>query len=386
MTLFPQKIMIIAGEASGDQHGAKVVRALRTRNPHLAFYGIGGRNLAAEGVHILVEASTLSVVGITEVFSKLGNIVHGLKTAKKFLRKERPELLILIDFPDFNLMVAKTAKQLGIPVLYYISPQIWAWRSSRVKKIGNRVDHMAVIFPFEAQFYRKHGIPVTFVGHPLLDSSNLPVFRMRTGLSSPPVIGLLPGSRDREVTTLLPAMIQASEIISNHMKNVRFVVSVAPSVERDSIERIIDAHQPSGFFELVTDNVNAVLEKSDIVIAASGTVTLEAAISGVPMIIVYKVSPTSYRLGKALIRVDYICLVNLISKKQVVPELIQHDASPANIAHIALSMLNDDGRLQRISDELCGVRRILGGKGASVKVANIALDMLKAAKGAHPDG
>ncbi len=369
--------MIIAGEASGDLHGAKLVRAMQQKNNALFFCGIGGKALKDVGVKVLVEASELAVVGITEAFSKMSTLLKGMAVAKKTLKKVRPNLLILIDFPDFNLHVAGTAKKLGIPILYYISPQIWAWRSARVKKIGKLVDHVAVILPFEEDFYRKHGIPVTFVGHPLLDEQPVSQNRvLEKPLGESSVIGLLPGSRDREIARHLPVMLDAAEILLRRIGNVQFVISLAPGVERKYVEEITKKHERAADFELVTDGVEKIFERSGFVIASSGTVTLESAISGTPMVIIYKVSPLSYWLGKALVRVKHVGLVNLISGKELVPELLQNEASPSRIADTVFEMLSDASGLERLRRELLAIKDVLGGPGASDRVADIAVNML----------
>ncbi|MDI6687334.1 MAG: lipid-A-disaccharide synthase, partial [Desulfobacterales bacterium] len=343
-----KSVMIIAGEASGDIHGSRLVTAMHKKNSGLFFYGIGGRALRDAGMEILVDAEELSVVGITEVFSKLRGILKGISIAKRSLKRMRPDLLILIDFPDFNLHVATTAKKLKIPVLYYISPQVWAWRPGRVNKIGKLVDHMAVILPFEQQFYRKHNIPVTFVGHPLLDNKHATNNICKDITTGAPVIGLLPGSRDSEVTRHLPVMLKAAGLISKSEGKVKFIISIAPSVEREHIEDIVKNYKETIDFDIIADSADKVFRQCRLVVAASGTVTLEAAISGTPMLIIYKVSPISYWLGKIMIKVNNIGLVNLIAGREIVPELVQSEASPEKIADTVLNMLNDTSGLEKL--------------------------------------
>ncbi|MEN8244261.1 MAG: lipid-A-disaccharide synthase [Thermodesulfobacteriota bacterium] len=371
-------VMIIAGEASGDHHGAHLVKALQARDQDIFFCGIGGRALEEAGVRNIVDAATLSVVGFTEVLSKGVSIWKGLSKAKQLLKSLRPDLLILIDFPDFNLHVAAKAKKLGVPVLYYISPQLWAWRAGRVKKIKQLVDHMAVILPFELDFYKEHGVPATYVGHPLLDGDT-PMAGTGgavDGSDNETVIGLLPGSRDKEVIRNLPVMLLAAETIQRELKQVKFIISQAPTVKKDLMDAIIAEHGSHVYHRAATDQMGKVFKACRLVIAVSGTVTLEAAIWGTPMVIIYKLSPVSYWLGRFLVKVEHIGLVNLIAGRRVVPELIQKDASPANVARIVLELLADDERLENMKTGLADARSILGKAGASSKVAEIALGML----------
>ena len=371
-------VMIVAGEASGDQHGAKLVAEMRRSKPTLFFCGIGGKALASAGVRILVDTADLTVVGITEVIAKLPVVYRSLAVAKKLLQSLKPDLLILIDFPDFNLRVASAARKLGIPVLYYISPQIWAWRRGRVKKIGKLVSHMAVILPFEADFYSVHGIPVTFVGHPLFDrtSGNEEEGDAASVAAERALIGLLPGSREVEINRLLPVMLDAAERIHKQDPRLKFAVSVAPTVERKMLEVMIKGRGRDGSISLSEIPVERLFERCRLVVAASGTVTLQAAIAGTPMVIIYKVSPVSYWLGRALIRVDHIGLINLIAGRRLVPELIQDQATAANITEQVFGLLSDEERLARLKKDLLTAGQLLGGPGASRRVAQIALSLI----------
>jgi len=369
-------VMIIAGEASGDLHGSKLVKAMHKQNADLFFCGIGGQALKDAGVRILVDASKLSVVGITEVFSKIPSLIKGITLAKRLIKSLQPDLLILIDFPDFNLHIANSAKKLNIPILYYISPQVWAWRTGRVKKIGKLVDHVAVILPFEEDYYKKHEVPATFVGHPLLDRHPRPADKTPEKAAAYPVIGLLPGSRDREIARHLPVMLDAARILTTRINNVKFLVSIAPSVEKQYVEEIAKKYKEMVHFEFETKGVENIFQQCIFVVASSGTVTLESAIFGMPMVIIYKVSLLSSWLGRAMIRVKNVGLVNLIAGKDVVPELLQDKASPQNIANTVFEMLNDAAGLERLREELLKTRDLLGGPGASQRVADIALGML----------
>jgi lipid-A-disaccharide synthase len=370
--------MIVAGEASGDQHGAKLVTEMRRSNPAIFFCGIGGKALASAGVRILVDTAVLTVVGITEVFAKLPVVYHSLAVAKKLLQSLKPDLLILIDFPDFNLRVAAAARKLGIPVLYYISPQIWAWRRGRVKKIGKLISHMAVILPFEADFYSAHGIPVTFVGHPLLDRTSGDEEEGDTTEDSAEhtLIGLLPGSREVEIKRLLPVMLEAAERMHKQDPRLKFAVSVAPTVERKMMEAMIKDRGRDGSISLSEIPVERLFGRCRLIVAASGTVTLQAAIAGTPMVIIYKVSPLSYWLGRALIRVDHIGLINLIAGRRLVPELIQDQATAESISDQAFGLLADDDRLAQLKQDLLTAGRVLGKAGASRRVAQIALSLM----------
>jgi lipid-A-disaccharide synthase len=371
-----RKVMIIAGEASGDIHGARLVKAMKALRPGLAFFGIGGRVLRQAGVRITVDNAQLAVVGISEALSKLKILLKALRAAKGDLKRIRPDLLIVIDFPDFNLRVATMARKLGIPVMYYISPQIWAWRTGRVRKIKAVVDHMVVIFPFEVAFYESRQVPVTFVGHPLLDgmtpraSGPAKEGPRETGV----LIGLLPGSRNEEVRRLLPTMVEVADVLSQHIPGARFVIPVASSVDRALVETMVEG-RVTRFF-ILSDGLGDVLHEATLVITASGTVTLEAAIAGTPMIIVYKVSHFSYWLAKRLVRVEHIGLANLVAGKRVVPELIQHQASTDQIALEALKLLKDEARLAEMRRQLGRVAQQLGAPGASQRAAQVAIDLL----------
>ena len=368
--------MIIAGEASGDLHGANLVDAMRRHDPGLGFLGIGGDALRRAGVDVRIDNADIAVVGGAEVLSKIRPILRALRQAKKDLKEVRPALLILIDFPDFNLRVAAAAKKLGIPVMYYISPQIWAWRAGRVKKIRKRVDHMVVIFPFEADFYKKWDVPVTFVGHPLMDSTPpAGTVGVSTDLRGDGVlVGLLAGSRAQEVGRMLPIMVEVAERLSKELEGVRFAIPVASSVRRDMVEGIVEGAKAK--ITVLSNRLRDVLDQATIVITASGTVTLEAAIAGTPMIIVYRLSPLSYWIAKRLIRVTHIGLVNLVGRKSIVPELIQRDASAEQISDKALAMIRDERGLAQVRAELRGVVEKLGLPGASERAAKVAMTML----------
>lgn len=335
--------------------------------------------MQAAGAKLLIDASLVAVVGITEVLAKAPSVVKAMSTLKQLLRNERPDLLILIDFPDFNLHLAGAAKRMGIPVLYYISPQIWAWRSGRVKKIKKRVDHMAVILPFEKQFYERYGVPVTFVGHPLMDSVGKTVItsNTRSGSDESQTVALVPGSRDREVSSLLPIMLQAAEQLRKKIASVRFIVSCAPSIVPEMVESII-AQRNLNNVTVSRAPVSEIFSRCHFAVVASGTVTLEAAICGIPMAITYAVSPLSYWLGRALIDVDHIGLVNLIAQARIVPELVQKEVTPEAICEAIFEVLSDPAADEQVRKQLALVRKRLGAPGASDKVARIAAQLMGA--------
>lgn len=365
-------VVMVAGEASGDAHGAHLIQEMQPCCGPLYICGMGGDRMRDAGANTIIDSKEVAVVGITEVLSKAPQVLKAMSRLKKLLVGLRPDLLILIDFPEFNLHLAAKAKKLGIPVLYYISPQIWAWRSGRVKKIKKRVDHMAVILPFEASFYRQNDIPVTFVGHPLMDSPSgrVPVRECRAPNPSP-TIALLSGSRDREVRTLLPVMLRAAQKLQERIPSLRLVISCASSIHPDLVHHIVDRH-PVKNAEISMESIHELLPRCDLAIVASGTVTLETAICGVPMVITYSVSPTSYWLGKALINVDHIGLVNLIAEDRIMPELIQKEVSPETICETAYGIISDPERYCAMCEALLTVRQRLGAPGASREVAHIA--------------
>jgi lipid-A-disaccharide synthase len=370
-----RSVAVVAGETSGDFHGAHLVRAMREADPALCFWGIGGSRLRSEGMEILVDAQELSVVGITEAFAKVPKVLSAFGLLKERFAAAPPDLLVLIDFPDFNLRVAKLAKRRDIPVLYYISPQLWAWRSGRINTIRRYVDRMAVILPFEKSFYESRNVAADFVGHPLLDyygETDAPAEEPAAGLT----IGILPGSRRGEIEKNLPVMLAAAARIREALPEARFLVSVAPGMDAEWMERWLRPYTPELRVDRAAGEVREVFEKSVLILAASGTVTLETAIFGVPMIIIYRISPLSYVLGKALVNVEHIGLVNLIAGERVVPEFIQEAANPSAVAGEAIALIKDEKRRGQTRKKLRSVRRLLGSPGAAERTAAIAFEIL----------
>ena len=374
-----KKVLIIAGEASGDLHGANLVRALRARDATLSVYGVGSRNMRDAGVAMLADAAEISVVGATEVLAHIGAIYRVYAKLKRFLRDERPDLLITIDFPDFNILVAKAARKLGIPVLYYISPQVWAWRKGRVRTIARLVRAIMVVFPFEADIYRRAGVDVRFVGHPLADivASDLAQAEARAQLGLEPgkrTVALLPGSRRKEIEQLLPDMLEAAKILRDRFPGMQFVLPVAPTLDHALVARHVGA---SGVqVRLVDGRVYDALRASDAAIVTSGTATLETGLMAVPMVIVYRISRLSYLIGKMIVRVKNIGLVNIVAGRTVVPELVQHAVTPDAIARSISDVLDDPTRHAQVRQELLRVREVLGKGGASDRAASVVIELL----------
>ena len=374
------RVMIIAGEASGDLHGSFLVREMLSINPALHFYGIGGNKMQDAGVELLAHASDIAVVGITEVFSKIGTFLKVIARIRKSMDQLKPDLVILIDFPDFNLnIVARAAKKRNLKIFYYISPQVWAWREGRVEQIKKLVDRMAVILPFEMDFYAARGFTVHYVGHPLRDTVKTAFTqsqaRLHFGLSEKKTtIGLLPGSRTSEITKLLPEMISAAKIISQKIPDVQYILPLADTLEETFVAGILAT---SGLtVKIVPGHTYDVLACCDLAIVTSGTATLETGLMGVPMIVIYRVSFLSELIGRMIIRPQHIGMVNIIAGKTVAPELIQRDANGPRIASEALAiLLNDEKRLQ-IKQDLSDIRAKLGEPGAAGRAAQMACDMI----------
>ncbi len=369
-----KKILMVAGEVSGDLHGAHLLEAIHRIDPEIQCFGMGGERLERAGMRLLYPSKALSVVGITEVLPKLGSILKALRVLRRSLIDEKPDLVILIDFPDFNLRLARSAHRMGIPVLYYISPQVWAWRSGRIKKIAQWVDQMIVFFPFEVPLYERAGLEVHWVGHPLIDiaKSTLPREEALARFGLDPhrrIVGLLPGSRAGEIERLLPIQVEAARFLERQIPGLQFLIPLAPGIPPSLVSRHLTGITES--VRVIEGLPYEVMKISDLLITASGTATLEAAALGTPMIIIYRVSTLSYWIGRALIRVKHIGLVNLVSGKRIVPELIQQQANPERISEEALRILKDPRLAERMKEEMKEVRRRLGQPGAAERAARI---------------
>jgi lipid-A-disaccharide synthase len=372
-------VMLSAGEASGDQHAASLFLELKRLIPQARGIGMGGRRMREAGVDIRYDSTAIAIIGATEVIRHYGTIRRALRLMQQLARDERPDLLICVDYKEFNFQLARAAKAAGIKVLFYVSPQVWAWRPGRVKKYGEAVDHMAVIFPFEVPFYESHGIPVTYVGHPLAGKvvPSLPreAALQEFGLvGEGPVIGLLPGSRGNEIKRLLPVILDAAKRLAERFPKARFVLSQAESVADAWLEQHLAPFQLP--IACVKGRNVDVLQCCDAVITVSGTATLEVALMGVPMAIIYKVTPITYLLGRWLISIPFIGLPNILSGRRIVQEFIQHDATGENIAGEIAHILDDTAYARQMQADLLEVKTLLGEGGGSANLAKLAAGML----------
>jgi lipid-A-disaccharide synthase len=381
----PPKILIVVGEASGDQHAARLVAALREEVPQAEFMGVGGEALAAQGVRILWPAAELAVVGLSEVAARLPAVWGALGSIRLVLKKERPSLVILVDFPDFNFWVARLAKYYGVPVMYYISPQVWAWRTYRVRTIARLVDRMAVIFPFEADFYREKGVPVAYVGHPLMET--LPPLPPRASLLKKwgldPrrfTLALLPGSRASEIERHLPLMLLSAALIHQAIPETQFLLPLASTAPGELVGELVEKFGDLGL-KIISGQSYQALAAAHLAVVASGTATVEAALAGTPMVIVYRISPLSYRVGERLIRVEHVGMANLLAEERLFPELLQEDLTPERLAREVLSLVGDRKRLQIMRLGLARVIERLGGPGASRRAARVALEIMAEKEG-----
>lgn len=370
--------MVVVGEASGDVHGANFVRVLLEREPKLKIFGVGGEQLQKTKFEALLSVSQVAGMGLVELAGNLRNLWRAYRLLRRALRQRRPNLVVLIDFPEINLRLAKLAKALQIPVLYYISPQVWAWRRGRVRQIARWVDRMAVVFPFEVPFYEGHGVKVTFVGHPLLDAVRVnqdrEIVLTRLGLDpGKSTVALLPGSRRREVGYHLPVMLDAANRWSRE-RDIQFFCVRASTASREEIKTMLGRTPLK--IPLVEDNRYNVVSAADLVWTASGTATLETALLLKPMIIVYRLSWLTYLLARWLVRVEHIGMVNLIAGERVVPELVQSDLTARRVVAESRALLDNGQIRQGIIEKLSRLKGKLGSPGAAERVADLALAMM----------
>ena len=378
-----RRIMIIAGEASGDLHGANLARELKKLDSGLQLSGIGGTGMSGAGVSLFYDIANLAVMGIIEVLSRLKDIRSAMNILEEQFRTKRPDLLVLIDYPGFNLELARRAKKFNIPVLYYISPKIWAWREGRIERIKKYVDRMAVILPFEKKFYQRHGVDVHFVGNPLLDQVHATAtpaeFKARNNIDpGATVIGIMPGSRRQEIAKLLPLFMQTALKLNSEIKNCVFLLPLASTLTVDEILNHCGQIDSQLDMRIIKEERYGAMAACDAAMAASGTLTMELAILRVPMVVCYRISMLSYLLAKPFIKAKYASLVNLVAEKEVVPELLQLEATPENIHTKILPLLLDKKAAGAMQQELAGVCDQLGEPGASKRAAELVMEMLAA--------
>jgi lipid-A-disaccharide synthase len=373
---FP-RILLSCGEPSGDLYGAELLRLLRERVPGIQGFGLGGDRLEAQGLRLLAHVRDLAVVGLLEVISHLRGLRAIFRSVLDEVDRERPDVAVLVDYPDFNLRLARELRQRGVPVVYYVSPQVWAWRRRRIRAIRDTVTRMLVIFPFEEKLYREAGVPVTFVGHPLVDlvrpAPDPGSFLQGLGLEPQrPVVALLPGSRPKEVAYNLPPLAAAVQLMRGARPDAQFLLALAPSLE----PRVVEGPLRGLDVPVVKDQTAAALSAASLALVASGTATVETALIGTPMVVVYRVSALTYALGRWLLQVPHFAMVNLIAGRRVVPELEQRDFTPERVAAEALRLLSEPGEAEAMRRELLRVRELLGHPGASARAAEAVAEVI----------
>lgn len=377
--------MISCGEPSGDLYAGALAKALLRADPTTIVTGFGGDRLRAAGASLVGNFSGLSVTGLLEVARVVPRTYATYRRLVDHATAVRPDVFVAIDFPDFNFVLARAVRKLGVPVVCYISPQLWAWRRGRMKTMRRIADRVLVIFPFEQAIYEAAGVPVQWVGHPLLDVAETPeprdTFLAQVGLDAHrPVVALLPGSRRNEVRAILPDLARAAGIIRSRLPDVQFIVARAPHLSDDAFEplALIDAGGPTRQPAMVIEGrADDVLAAADIALVASGTVTVQAALHECPMVVVYRLSPLTYRLGKPFIHVDTYAMANLIAGRRVVPELIQDAFTPQAVADEALRVLTDPAYAAQVRSDLRAVKEKLGQPGASARAAEAVLDVAR---------
>lgn len=380
-----KKIFISAGETSGDMHGSNLIREIQKKNPSIEFYGLGRNKMVEAGLQRIHDMSSRSVMWL-QALKKIPGLWKIFKDCYRFFDKEKPDLIILIDYVGFNLYLAKAAKKRNIPVMYYISPQLWAHGSWRIKKIRKFVDRMVVIYPFEEAFYANGGVSAKYVGHPLFDElntreiDNVLVEKMKAG-EDKTIVSLLPGSRKQEIRRLLPILLEAATVIHEKIPSVKFLLSCSNTRNLELIEGIAESFQAANdnkklSIEIVTEKISEVIKASSLCIASSGTVVLEIAYYHVPMVIFYRTSPFSYFVAKPHMNTPYICLVNAIAGKTVVPEKLMYSDDYTWLASHATELLINEEKRQMCIAGLKEITSLIGAPGASEKAADEALSMI----------
>jgi len=375
----PLKILFSAGESSGDQHAANMFLELQKQQPDIKGIGMGGAKMAQAGIDIRYDSANISVIGVVEVIKHYAEIRRALKLMQQLVASERPDLLVCVDYKEFNFKLARYAKQQGIKVLFYVSPQVWAWRPGRVKAYGKVIDMMAVIFPFETVYYDAEQVPVRYVGHPSVDKVHAQRSKdedlARFGLDgSKPIVGLLPGSRANEIKRMLPVMLAAVEKVQAVLPGCQFILPQADSISDALLESYTGQSRLN--ITVIKNQPYDVIQCCDAVMTTSGTATLEIALLTVPMVIAYKLSPLTYWLGRWLVNTPFIGLPNIVSGKSVIKELIQHDATAENLSAEITRILTDKAYGDKMRQNLNQVKQQLGQGGGSKNMAHLALEML----------
>lgn len=366
-------IMVVAGEASGDLHGAALCRALRGLNPGCRLVGMGGARMAEAGLIQVADVTGVAAVGFVEVAGRLGVVWRAYRALRRTLRETRPQAVVVIDFPEFNLRLARAARRAGVPVVYFVPPQLWAWRGGRIRTMRKRVALVLAVFPFEEPLYRRAGVAVRFVGHPLLDqvAGAPPRAEARARLGVPAageVVALLPGSRQGEIERMLPPMREAVERLAAERPRTRFLLALAPTVDRGLVERLLGASLP---VTCVSGDAHAVLRAADVALVTSGTATLEAALLGTPMVVGYRLTAISEAITRLLVRVPWISLPNLILGRAVVPELYRRQATGAGLAFHALRLLDDPEASEAQRAAFAELAGVLGEPGVAMRAARL---------------
>jgi lipid-A-disaccharide synthase len=373
-------IAFSAGESSGDQHAAEMFLELRSQRPGIKGIGMGGSQMKMAGIDIRYDSSAIGVIGVVEVIKHYGEIRRALKTMKQLLLAERPDLLVCVDYKEFNFKLARFAKKKGIKVLFYVGPQVWAWRAGRAKQYGAVTDMMAVIFPFEVPYYEAVRVPVTYVGHPSVDKvqphrSKLDNFRIMGLDNTIPIVGILPGSRRNEIERMLPVMLTAANKLQQSFPDIHFLLAQADSIPDALITQYLKPFHLT--ITVIKKKPYDVIQCCHAIMATSGTASLEIALLGIPMVIAYKLSPLTYWLGKLLVKTPYIGLPNIVLGKPAVKELIQHKASAENMTQEINKILTDEDYDKQIRQDLLQVKRQLGPGGGSRNMAALVLNLLK---------
>lgn len=373
--------MISAGEASGDMHAANIVKALHKIEPDIEVYGMGSAQLREAGVDLLIDSADIAVVGLVEVLANYRKIVKILNILRDSLRTNPPDLLVLVDYQEFNFKLAETAKSLGIKVLFYVSPQIWAWRQHRVHKIGKIIDMMAVILPFEEKFYLDANVPVRFVGNPLVDKvipnkTREACFETYGLDANRKVIGLFPGSRRGEIKRVLPLQLAAAERLIKERPDLQFIIPVARTLNKEIFADHLKQHSRLKII-LVEDLSYNVMQCCDSIISASGTATLEISLMGIPYCITYKIAHISYAILKQMVKIKHLGLANIIFGKEIIKEFIQYNTRPEDIAAETIRTLDDTDYRNEMIENLQTVREMLGKTGGINNMAELILEMLE---------